>query len=258
MTREGFGWCPFAQQVEGVFSYTPEHLANVGFCDHTAGGFMGTMLNPNFWNGRNTSVHFAIARDGRIAQFVNIFHSAFAQGRDSTGMPVGPDSPGVTWVPFNAMGRQNPNLYLVSTEHEDAETVNGQTRFIPGSQWTQAQYDADLRVKRWVVEECKKKPNNDALKFGLDSLASHHMFDPVNRKECAGRFWRNEYRESLWRDLSMTNKPVPSTTDQIVALLALAHFLRNGWNLDDLSKEDKAAIEYAVLQVPGLPGYITG
>ncbi len=40
------------------------------------------------------------------------------------------------------------------------------------------------------------------MRFGIDSLASHHMFDPVNRAECAGRFWRDEYHGRLFVDLA--------------------------------------------------------
>lgn len=39
--------------------------------------------------------------------------------------------------------------------------------------------------------------------------------------------------------------PTPTNQDIINALVALAHFIRNGWNLADLSPEDKAAIKYA-------------
>lgn len=240
MPRTGPGWCPFAEQIEGVTSFDNFHLENVGFCDHTAGGFYSTMQSAAFWNGVGVSTHFAIARDGRICQMVNIFQTAFAQGR------LGPN---VTWAPYATMGRQNPNLYLISTEHEDAETVNGKTRFIPGSQWSAAQYEADLKLKRWCVTEMHNVRGKDLLRFGIDSLAGHHMFDSVNRAECPGRFWRNEYRERLFNDLTWRNA-MPTDNDQILALLALAHFIRNGWNLADLSNGDKAAIAAAVARIP--------
>ena len=182
------GWCPFAERINGVTTFDPHHLANVGFCDHTAGGFYSTMRQASFWNGAGVSTHFAISRKGEICQMVSIFNTAFAQGR------LGPT---VTWRPYEAMGRQNPNLYLISTEHEDAETVNGKTRFIPGSEWTEAQFQADLRVKRWCYEEVRRVTGGDLMRFGIDSLAGHHMFDGVNRAECPGRFWREQYRVRL-------------------------------------------------------------
>ena len=38
--------------------------------------------------------------------------------------------------------------------------------------------------------------------------------------------------------------------EQILALLALAHFIRNGWWLGDLSEQDKAAAKAAVERIP--------
>lgn len=187
------GVCPFAEQIVGVTGFLPGHGDRVGFCDHTAGGFYSTMQSAAFWNGRGVSTHFAISRQGEICQMVNIFDTAFAQGILNN----------VSWAPYRTvMGGQNPNLYLISTEHEDAETVNGATRFIPGSEWTPAQYAADLRLKRWCIEEVARVLGKDLMRLGIDSLAGHHMFDAINRAECPGRFWRNDYRQRLFMDLT--------------------------------------------------------
>ena len=191
------GQCPFAQQIVGVTTFSPGYSDRVGFADHTAGGFLSTMKAASFWNNAGVSTHFAIGRDGSVIQMVNIFDTAFAQGR------LGPV---VTWKPYDEMkaqtGTGNPNAWLISTEHEDAETVGGQTRFVQGSMWTAAQYDADLRVKRWCVDEVQRVTGKNLLRFGVDSLAGHHMFDGVNRAECPGRYWRIEYRDRLYRDLT--------------------------------------------------------
>lgn len=186
------GVCPFANQILGVIGQTPGNGGRVGFCDHAAGGFFTTLQSVSFWNERHLSVHFGISRRGDVCQIVNIFDTAFAQGR------LGPV---VSWPPYNEMGQANPNLYLISTEHEDAETVNGKTHFIPGSEWTEEEYQADLRVKRWCIGEVKRVIGVDLMRFGLDSLAGHHMFDSVDRAECPGRFWRDEYRARLFSDL---------------------------------------------------------
>lgn len=188
------GICPFALDITGQLfptsTYTPGGPAKVGFCDHTAAGWYTTLAQSSFWNSHQYSVHFGIGRRGEIVQVVNIFDTAFAQGR------LGPS---VSWPPFNAMGRQNPNLYLISIEHEDYDRATG--KMVPGSQWTEEQYQADLRVKRWCLEELSRNGMN-GLRFGLDSLAGHHMFDSVNRPECPGRFWRDEYRQRLFNDLT--------------------------------------------------------
>jgi hypothetical protein len=196
------GICDFAEQVGGVTTFQPHNVDRVGFCDHTAGGFYSTLRSSAFWNGAGVSVHFAISRKGEICQIVNIFDTAFAQGR------LGPS---VTWGPYATMNQQNPNLYLISTEHEDAESVNGQTQFIPGSEWTKEQYTADLKVKAWCVAEVKRVMNVDLLRFGADSLAGHHMFDGNNRAECPGRFWRDSYRSRLLSDLTNVMQPATRT-----------------------------------------------
>lgn len=200
------GICPFANYVPiSPDVYTKGGEPKVGFCDHTAGGFYTTLADPGFWKRQGYSVHFGIGRKGEIVQLVNIFDTAWAQGRDSRGQEVGPTSPGVSWLPFDQMGKRNPNSYLISTEHEDYVLVNGVARAVPDSQWTPVEYDADLRVKRWCVEEFRRVKGVNLMPFGIDSLASHHMFDPVNRAYCAGKFWRNEYRARLYKDLTGGN-----------------------------------------------------
>lgn len=196
------GICPFARQVYGVTTFSPGNGGRVGFCDHAAGGFFGTMLSSAFWNGAGTSVHFAISRDGEVAQLVNIFDTAFAQGR------LGPS---VTWPPYAAMGSSNPNGYLISTEHEDWTLVNGKATAVPGSQWTAAEYAADLKVKRWAIDEVKRVTGENLMRFGLDSLAGHFMFDGVNRRECPGLYWTQDYRQRLFNDLTSTQ-----TTEEIM------------------------------------------
>ena len=93
-------------------------------------------------------------------------------------------------------GTSNPNAWAVSLEHEDAVTVNGRTTFV--AEWTPEMYEADLRVKRWSIEECARE-GIDLMRFGLDSLAGHFMFDGVNRANCPGPGWP---RERLYADLT--------------------------------------------------------
>lgn len=186
------GICPFAIQLDGVEDYTEGEVDRVGFCDHAAGGFWTTLDNAAFWNTQGVSVHFGIARDGRICQITNLFDSPWAEGR------LGPH---VTWPQYPTMNYRNPNGYLVSTEHEDYEIVNGIARAVVGSQWTAQEYQSDLQVKQWCIEEVKRVLGKDLLVFGIDSLTGHHMFDSVNRAECPGLYWRNEYRQRLYRDL---------------------------------------------------------
>lgn len=184
------GICPIAEFIPGLIdgvSYLSYGGPRVGFCDHTAGGYMSTMRNPGFWNANRVSAHFAIGRDGSVIQLVNIFHTAFAQG--ILHNPI-------TWPPFDTMqaetGTPNPNWWLISTEHEDQTVTN--------AVWTPEQYASDLAVKKWCVEEVRRVLGQDALRFEVDSLAGHFMFDPVNRSYCPGSNWP---RSQLYRDLTI-------------------------------------------------------
>lgn len=192
------GICPFADlRLLPSTVYSPGYIDRVGFCDHAAGGFYTTLTDRHFWINAGYSVHFAISRRGQIAQLVNIFDSAFGQGR------LGPT---VTWPYYNNVNkpyrRTNPNYLLISTEHEDWELVNGVARAIPGSQWTNEEYEASLRLKRWCIDETMRVRGLDLMQYGIDSLTGHHMFDGVNRANCPGSFWRDGYRQRLWTQLS--------------------------------------------------------
>jgi hypothetical protein len=233
------GLCPFATQIHGVVSQNAGNSGRVGFCDHTAGGFMATMKNPTFWNSRQVSTHFAVGRDGEIIQMVNIFDTAWAQGR------LGPT---VIWPPYLQMvagtGTKNPNAWLISTEHEDK---NGDPF------WTPEQYDATLRLKRWCVAECAAA-GFDALGFGRDSLAGHYMFDQVNRPGCPGVHWRNEYRDRLWADLSVSPPPEDDMSDQ--EKIDLAVLTQTQRVIRALSTPAAGRIPrlHAVARSDGLPG----
>lgn len=186
------GWAPFAEHINGVSKYTPGGQNKVGICSHTAAGFYTTLRNRDFWNNAGYSVHFAIARDGRICQLVNIFDRAWGQGR------LGPV---VSWAPFNAMGRRNPNEYLISIEHEDWVLENGVAKPVPGPVWTSAQFDASIKVQDWCIEEFQRVRNHDLLTFDKESICGHYMFDGVNRANCPGQPWANDYRDSIYQTL---------------------------------------------------------
>lgn len=182
------GWMPEAERIYGITQYSPGGINKVGVCSHTAGGYLSTMKNPDFWNNSvECSVHFAVGRKGEIIQLVNIFDRAWGQGRLN----------GVTWPPYDDMGYLNPNEYLISIEREDAE--NGQLNL---QDWPEPQYQASLRVHEFCRREIASVRNVELLKFDIDSLAGHYMFDAVNRRNCPGTVWRNDIRQRLYNDLT--------------------------------------------------------
>jgi len=186
------GWMPGAERINGLTRYSPGGEAKVGICSHTAGGYLRTMRNPDFWNdSAQCSVHFAIGRKGEKIQLVNIFDRAWGQGRLTT----------VTWPPYANMGYRNPNEYLISIEREDVEEIDGRTVYL--SDWPEVQYQALLEIHRWCRQEIAAVKGVDVLRFGIDSLAGHHMFDNVNRVNCPGPVWRNEIRQRLFNDLTV-------------------------------------------------------
>jgi hypothetical protein len=214
------GICPFATFISGVTAFAPGYADRVGFCDHTAAGYMRTLKDPDFWNRAGVSAHFAISKTGEIVQLVNIFDTAWTQGR------LGPR---VTWLPFDTMGRENPNGYLISTEHEDETDLN--------MRWPEAMYEADLRVKRWCIEECWSR-GMDVMRFGIDSLAGHFMFDGVDRPNCPGSGWP---RERLFADLTRREQPD-------------VYHLHDAWGLEGLKLAGGARTRIEARKVFGLHG----
>lgn len=241
------GICPFAEQQlvpAGVFAQ--DSTDRVGFCDHTAGGFYSTLRNRQFWINTGFCTHFGISRKGEIVQLVNILDRAWGQGRDANGNSVGPNSPGITWMPFSLMNYRNPNEYLISIEHEDAigHDLAGNAIFAPHNVWTPEQYQADLRLKRWCVEEIKRVKQQDLLRFGIDSLAGHYMFDPVNRAGCPGETWKSTYRQQLYSDLIGADD-VRVEHQQVAAFLANNTFVNGA---------DFNGVQYVNAQIDfGLP-----
>ena len=225
------GICPFATFIPGVTRFSPGYVDRVGFCDHTAAGYMRTMKRPDFWNEAGVSVHFAISKTGEIVQLVNIFDTAFAQGQ------LGP---GVTWPRFDEMGRGNPNGYLISTEQEDETELN--------MVWPEAMYEADLRVKRWCIEECKAQ-GMDVMRFGFDSLTGHYMFDGVDRAHCPGTGWP---REGLFADLTQSAAPSVAKAEASLVLSETYH-QHDGWGLQDLRVGGGARVRLAARECFDVP-----
>jgi len=153
--------CPFAKWVG-----TPDHfgypagthgqLIPLAICDHI---MCGTLVGCDSWfNGGGLSATFGIGKNGDTHQYVELEDCAWANGAIAN-----PD-PALAYIYEN----YNPNVVTWSIEHEGW----------PNDLWTEAMYQADLKLKRWLLEQ---EP-------GL-AIVGHFQFDSVSRANCPGPNW---------------------------------------------------------------------
>jgi len=166
------GWCPFANRVDSPnFGYprgTHGQLTNpLAVVDHimcgTLVGCRSWFRNPDSW----ASATFGIGRNGDTDQYVSLNDCAWANGAVNKPDPIA----------ALVYTSQNPNMVTWSIEHEGS----------PQDIWTEAMYQADLKLKRWLWQ---RKP-------GL-LLLGHCHIDSVTRAGCPGPNWP---RDRLLRDL---------------------------------------------------------
>lgn len=167
-------WCPFANRIESPnFGYprgTHGQLTNpIAVVDHImAGYFLGCrswFKNPASW----ASSTFGVSMTGIIDQYVSLYDCAWANGAVFKPDPI---------AAIVTTG-QNPNVVTWSIEHEG----------YPEDLWTEAMYQADLKLKKWLWEQ----------KSGL-ILIGHCHIDSVNKSNCPGPNWP---RERLLADLEV-------------------------------------------------------
>ena len=160
-------WYPAAQRIPlPWFGYPAgEHGGNhvMAVVHHIAAGWWSTLINRDFWQSRNGgaggSVHFAVSRTGEVVQFVDTADAAYGNG-----IVLSP-----SWPPVS-LG--NPNERTVSIEHEG----------LTGLPWPEMQYQASLRLTRWIL-------NTHELAVGPDTLIGHYRIDSINRANCPGSAW---------------------------------------------------------------------
>lgn len=205
------GVCPFAQWLPTRnFGYPPGHRGQnkpLFFVDHIMAGFKRTMDNPEWLNNSGISSHFAIGFDGSISQYVNIFDASYANGLTGT---IGETRHGIErydrsnrhlaacegagqWVFRNVDGIPCWNLTATLEDGAVASLLNCRSITIehegtdPGKSWTNAMLEADIRVKRWCLEELARA--GITLEADNDLLVGHFQIDPVNRANCPGPAW---------------------------------------------------------------------
>jgi hypothetical protein len=258
------GICPFA-----VWRPTKNHDYNgpnenhpLVFVDHIMGGWKSTMDGP-WLDASGISSHFGFGRDGSISQYVNIFDASYGNGivgQSPRGDRRGIDlydrsnprlaqiereakanwhtvelSTGPKWT-MSIGGANAWNIRSITSEHEG---LNG------GTPWTPEMVAADVAVKRWCNEELARE-GYPTIPYDYNGIIGHNDIDHIDRAGCPG----SGRPLALIVDLLNGGGVMPQDNDQILALLALAHFIRNGWNLADLSPQDKAAIKAAAERVP--------
>jgi len=166
------GWCPFANRIDSPnFGYprgTHGQLTNpLAVVDHimcgTLVGCRSWFRNPDSW----ASATFGIGKNGDTDQYVSLNDCAWANGAVNKPDPIA----------ASVYTGQNPNMVTWSIEHEGW----------PQDIWTEAMYQADLRLKRWLWQR----------KSGL-LLLGHCHIDSINKSNCPGPNWP---RDRLLRDL---------------------------------------------------------
>jgi N-acetylmuramoyl-L-alanine amidase len=131
----------------------------IGICDHiecgTEAGTESWFRNP----AAQVSAHFSIGRDGSIHQYVHESDTAWAEG-----IVNNPTSP-----LFSKFAGVNPNLYLISIEHEG----------YPQDGLTEVQYQSTLWLHKKLIAE-------NGVVVDRTHITGHSAFDSVNRKDCPG------------------------------------------------------------------------
>jgi N-acetyl-anhydromuramyl-L-alanine amidase AmpD len=168
------GWCSFAEKHVSP-NFWPGHAGQPvkAVVMHIAQGSYEAAVNWLTDRASNASAHFLIAKDGRIAQFVSIQDSAWANGLTyANGQWLTPSEPRVPAYPSwtGLIPEVNPNYYTLSIEHEGVYT----------EKWTPAMYAANLQLLQWIRDQT-------ALNYTLhDTLIGHHELNSATRKNCPG------------------------------------------------------------------------
>ncbi len=137
------------------------------------------------------SSHFAVSRDGRIAQFVELTDAAWANGTNNN--PHSSIYHGASKLESVRQNLENANRYTVSIEHEGVyQTSHGAL--------TEAQYKATLWLHRHIIEEVKRIYGN-AIPIDREHIVGHVDITPIAKPFCPGEKFPFE---RLIKDLGQT------------------------------------------------------
>lgn len=173
------GWCPFATRVNTSKFWTGNQ-GRRAVCIHIAQGSYDAAVSwlSNAQSNPNSSSHFVIAKDGRIAQLVSVNDSAWANGLGwengqwvtPSGSPVKP-----TWQ--DIIAGVNPNWYTISVEHEGLYTET----------WTDEMYASNNRLMQWLALQFGSVNGSPFFPYVAHrNVIGHYEIDPVDRANCPG------------------------------------------------------------------------
>lgn len=172
-------WYPTAEKFETSKLYQGNQGRRAVVIHIAQGGYSAAVrwlqdeqLNPN------SSAHFVIAKDGRVAQLVSVNNGAWANGIkwnvDATQPNGGfwTNARGVRVTPSwkDIVPGQNPNLYTISIEHEGLYQET----------WTPEMYAANNELLVWIAEQF------DIWWVPLRNLIGHYAIDNIDRPNCPG------------------------------------------------------------------------
>lgn len=171
-------------------------------CDHIMAGYMEGTKSSFQSPARQASTHYAVAKDGRIWQYVREIDTAWGNG-----IWEDPDLD----VPFlaDAFRRKvNPNHLTVSIEHE------GQT----GEEFTEEMYQSTLWLHRFIIS------HNPKIQANRNHMIGHYQISFLSRPFCPGKGfpWTR-----LLGDLNMTapvEHPGYAWQDQVTSFWVVEPF----------------------------------
>ena len=183
-------------------------------CHITEGAFDGAvswLINPQ----SQVSSHFVVARDGRVAQLVDIENTAWANG--TSNMQSSNLWHGHSTLAAVRNRGINANHYTISIEHEGrfAETQGA---------LSPQQLEATINLVAHIREEVKRIYGKE-IPITRQNLVGHHEITPRTRPNCPGA----KYPFDTILARLQTPQSTPPTTPPTPNNNAPSSFAREGW-----------------------------
>lgn len=165
-----------------IQKHSPNYRSRCGWppdvivCHITDGAFDGACA----WlcsEQSGISAHFVVARDGRIAQLVDLRNAAYCNGTQS-GSPSGYEYVGRATAEIVKARRVNANLYTVSIECEGDSSTHGIL--------TDAQFAALVELIGYIRQQIKSIYGS-TISYDRTHLLGHCEIAPKEKPDCPGR-----------------------------------------------------------------------